>query len=73
MSGPKRVQGKQTKQASQIGGLSPVHFEIALEQAKDGCLGFVRQITAQLPNEMFPYLPRINALLLSISQANIKS
>ena len=46
MSGPKRVQGKQTKQASQIGGLSPVHFEIALEQAKDGCLGFVRQITA---------------------------
>jgi hypothetical protein len=72
MQTPKRG-GKQAKQASQVGGLSPAHFEIALSSAKDSCLGFIRDLTAQLPNEMLPYLPRISALVSFLHLENLRN
>ena len=69
MNAPRR-HGKQT---SQVGGLSPAHFDIALDSVKEGCLEFIRQLIKQLPTDVLPYLPRINTLISNLHQANLKS
>jgi len=61
------------KQASQVGGLSPAHFDLVLKQVRQGCLNFVTQLCQALPTESFPYLPRINALITRLHQGNLKS
>lgn len=64
---------KKGKAASgQVGGLPVQHYERVLEQVREGCLGFIRQLSSQVTNELIAYLPRVQAVIMKIHQINIK-
>lgn len=46
-----------------VSGLNPNHYEIVLENTKEGLLTIIQDLVSQFPNEVFPFLPRVKGIL----------
>ena len=44
-----------------------------LETTREGVMEFVKTLTRQLPNEMLPYLLRVNGLVAKLHQQNLRA